>query len=161
MSFLSKKSPFLIIFVQKFCSKKANKFATFSLTKWSKEIWKWPQWLKNFKYQGALGWFFGTFRFGDYRKWPKRRAAIFDTQFNFFRLVKRSPSPQFFGFGRPSYYRPYEGRSFGGFGGRHYGRGRGRGRGLRRLIGTGIVVGGAALAGAAIGNAITGGQFGK
>jgi hypothetical protein len=86
-------------------------------------------------------------------------------------LVKRSPEPQFFGgfgqqygggggFGRGGF-----GRSFGGFGrgrGRGFGRGRGRsfgfGRGGGRLITTGLVIGGAALAGGLIGQSIANGK---
>ena len=81
---------------------------------------------------------------------------------NFFRLVKRSPQPQFFGgFGRG--FGGGFGRGFGGgFGGRGFGRGRGRGRGFGRLATTAVVIGGAALAGGLIGQSLAnGGGFGK
>merc|ERR1712129_288678 len=97
--------------------------------------------------------------------------------------VKRSPQPQFFGgfgqqfggggfgrqFGRGGFGRGGFGRSFGGFGrggfGRSFGgfgRGRGRGfgfgRGGGRLITTGLVIGGAALAGGLIGQSLANGK---
>ena len=82
-------------------------------------------------------------------------------------MVKRSPQPQFFGgfgrqfggegggfgrqfgrggFGRGGFGRGGFGRSFGRFG-RGQGRGFGFGRGGGRLVTTGVVIGGAALAG--------------
>merc|ERR1712008_17962 len=75
------------------------------------------------------------------------------------RLVKRSPQPQFFGgfgrqFGRGG---GGFGRSFGGFG-RGRGRGFGFGRGGGRLITTGLVIGGAALAGGLIGQSLANGK---
>merc|ERR1712008_468008 len=87
------------------------------------------------------------------------------------RLVKRSPQPQFFGgfgqqfggggfgrqFGRGSFGRGGFGRSFGGFG-RGRGRGFGFGRGGGRLITTGLVIGGAALAGGLIGQSLANGK---
>merc|ERR1712008_371281 len=87
------------------------------------------------------------------------------------RLVKRSPEPQFFGgfgqqfggggfgrqFGRGGFGRGGFGRSFGGFG-RGRGRGFGFGRGGGRLITTGLVIGGAALAGGLIGQSLANGK---
>merc|ERR1712008_574531 len=97
------------------------------------------------------------------------------------RLVKRSPEPQFFGgfgqqfgggggfgrqfggggfgrqFGRGGFGRGGFGRSFGGFG-RGRGRGFGFGRDGGRLITTGLVIGGAALAGGLIGQSLANGK---
>merc|ERR1712008_303114 len=84
------------------------------------------------------------------------------------RLVKRSPQPQFFGgfgqhfgggggFGRQFRGGGGFGRSFGGFG-RGRGRGFGFGRGGGRLITTGLVIGGAALAGGLIGQSLANGK---
>merc|ERR1712051_1062254 len=84
------------------------------------------------------------------------------------RLVKRSPQPQFFGgFGGSDFGGGGFGRQFGrggfgrgGFG--RFGRGRGRGfgfgRGGGRLITTGLVIGGAALAGGLIGQSLANGK---
>ena len=82
-------------------------------------------------------------------------------------MVKRSPKPQFFdgfggsdfgggGFGR-QFGRGGFGRSFGRFG-RGRGRGFGFGRGGGRLITTGLVIGGAALAGGLIGQSLANGK---
>ena len=83
-------------------------------------------------------------------------------------MVKRSPQPQFFGgFGRQfggegggfgrQFGRGGFGRSFGRFG-RGRGRGFGFGRGGGRLITTGLVIGGAALAGGLIGQSLANGK---
>merc|ERR1712008_406653 len=84
------------------------------------------------------------------------------------RLVKRSPQPQFFGgFGQHFGGGGGFGRQFGGGGfGRQFGRGGGGfgrsfggfGRGRGRLITTGLVIGGAALAGGLIGQSLANGK---